>query len=283
MTARVRFLAIAWLGALLALGAGVLAAPESDPASVLLEIHKAYAAKDGVGFQRRLDAELESARSAAASDCARRQAALIDLGRQRGFDGLESLALAYHDCLASDPRAASQTRALVDALGRALAYRAAPLRELPGALARRQQRIEQRVDGQTLRAVVAALIALGPDQASRAPLARVLQTATTRVGLYDLEGLTLSVDPAQVIVLLPFLCPNGAPPTSRSELACVGGLLYACTTYECADPTTGRPVKFQFPDGRPNPQCEKAPQMELCGQIPELPGERWLPLGPGGY
>ncbi len=284
MTATTRF-PIAWLGAALAAGAAALAVPGAvaDPTSVLREIHEAYAAKDGVGFQRRLDAELESARGAAAADCARRQAALIELGKARGFDGLESLALAYHDCLASDPRAASQARALVAALGRALGYRAAPLRELPGALARRQQRIEQRVDGQTLRAVLAALVALGPDPASRAPLARVLQSATSKVGLYDLEGLTLNVDPAHVVALLPLVWPGGAPPTTRSELACIGGLLYGCTTYECVDPATGRLVKFQFPDGRPNPQCEKAVQMELCGQIPELPGEPRFPLGPGDY
>jgi len=60
-------------------------------------------------------------------------------------------------------------------------------------------------------------------------------------------------------------------------------LLYSCTTYECVDPASGRLVKFQFPDGRPNPQCEKVPQMELCGQIPEIPGEPRFPLGPGGY
>src|SRR5262245_48070524 len=124
MTSRSVFLTIAAL----ALGAGALVLPAraADPASVLLEIHKAYAAKDGACYQHRLDAELESARGAAASDCAKRQSALIDLGRARGFDGLEPLALAYHDCLASDPRAASQARALVDALGRALTYRAAP-------------------------------------------------------------------------------------------------------------------------------------------------------------
>jgi hypothetical protein len=279
MQATRRFLALAVCAA--ALAAPRAPALAADPASILGEIHAAYAARDGVGFQRRLDAELASARSAPAADCARRQAALIELGRARGFDGLESLALAYHDCLASDPRAASSARALVEALGRALAYRAAPLRELPGALARRQQRIEQRVDGQTLRAVLAALVALGPDQASRASLARVLQTATSKVDLFDLEGLTLNVDPAHLIVLLPLVCPSGAPPTTRGELACVGGLLYACTTYECVDPATGRLVKFQFPDGRPNPQCSKAVQMELCGQIPELPGEPRFPLGPG--
>jgi hypothetical protein len=188
----------ATVGSILIVMAACGRAPPSDSidsAVVLMpslaQLQTAYVDRDARLFTahgRLLLAEMHTLESA---QCASRQAALIAHGRDRGFDGLESLWLMYQDCASgsSQPEVIAMLRANHQALANALRFTREPVRSLPQRYSGHDSIIERGLRTDAIRAVMRAFSAQPTGVVSTKSARAIAGIETVRAALCGLPAI----------------------------------------------------------------------------------------------